>query len=314
MAERVDRLERLVNLTAALLHAERFLSADDLRERVPGYPDGDSAFRRAFERDKEALREAGVPITVGRTAPDDPGSVDGYRIRKADYYLADPGLEPDELAALHLASRVVDLPGLDGREAVWKLGGVVGEGTRAATLAALPGDEHLVALFQAVAERRQLTFGYLDVGRTVDPVRLAFRNGRWALIGFDHTRDDEREFRLDRIAGPVRASAPGAFTRPAAPVRDRAPWLFGEGEPAVVRLLVDADHAAWAVEAAGDEAIEERRPDGTIVLRMAVTSIDGFRSFVLGFLDHAEVLEPAEVRDDLIAWLEAIAEGAPCPE
>jgi hypothetical protein len=28
---------------------------------------------------------------------------------------------------------------------------------------------------------------------------------------------------------------------------------------------------------------------------------------VLGFLDHAEVLGPASARDDVIAWLEAMA-------
>jgi predicted DNA-binding transcriptional regulator YafY len=41
---------------------------------------------------------------------------------------------------------------------------------------------------------------------------------------------------------------------------------------------------------------------------MTVTNRDNFRSFVLSFLDHAEVLDPPELRDDLIAWLEGLAE------
>jgi predicted DNA-binding transcriptional regulator YafY len=40
---------------------------------------------------------------------------------------------------------------------------------------------------------------------------------------------------------------------------------------------------------------------------LRVTNRDAFRSFVLGFLDHAEVLGPDELRDDLVAWLTALA-------
>ena len=51
-----DRLERLMNLTAALLSASRPLTASDIRERVPGYPDDSvAAFRRAFDRDSASL-------------------------------------------------------------------------------------------------------------------------------------------------------------------------------------------------------------------------------------------------------------------
>ena len=47
-------------------------------------------------------------------------------------------------------------------------------------------------------------------------------------------------------------------------------------------------------------------PDGSVVLAVRVTNRDAFRSFVLGFLDHAEVLGPAELRADLVEWLEAL--------
>ena len=67
------RLERLVNLSAALLAADRALTAEELRERVPGYPDEKSSFRRQFERDKDALRELGIPLqTVTLRNPSPP--------------------------------------------------------------------------------------------------------------------------------------------------------------------------------------------------------------------------------------------------
>ena len=51
----------------------------------------------------------------------------------------------------------------------------------------------------------------------------------------------------------------------------------------------------------------ERRDDGSIVVRMGVTNREAFRSFVLGLLDHAEVLAPPELRADMVAWLTAQA-------
>ena len=46
--------------------------------------------------------------------------------------------------------------------------------------------------------------------------------------------------------------------------------------------------------------------DGAVELEVAVRNRDGFRSFVLSFLDHAEVLSPTELRQDVIDWLEAM--------
>jgi predicted DNA-binding transcriptional regulator YafY len=42
-----------------------------------------------------------------------------------------------------------------------------------------------------------------------------------------------------------------------------------------------------------------------VVLAVSVTNRPAFRSFVLGFLDHAQVLGPAELRAEMVEWLEA---------
>jgi predicted DNA-binding transcriptional regulator YafY len=44
-----------------------------------------------------------------------------------------------------------------------------------------------------------------------------------------------------------------------------------------------------------------------MVVTEQVRDIAAFRSFVLTFLDGAEILEPPEVRDDMVAWLEGLA-------
>jgi predicted DNA-binding transcriptional regulator YafY len=163
--------------------------------------------------------------------------------------------------------------------------------------------------FGAVADRRRLRFSYRGQIRRVDPWRLSFRRGQWYLAGLDRDRGAERLFRLDRVDGPVEQEGPaGAFERPpsteAAPL---PPWRLGEDDETMARLLVDAGQARWAEGALGEEAIVERRPDGSMVFETPVTNRVAFRSFVLGFLDHAELLGPPDLRQDFVAWLSLMA-------
>ena len=121
----MERLERLVNLVAALLDARRPLTREELRVRVGGYSEEDDSFRRNFERDKELLRRMGMPVTLEPVERDQPEGTAGYRIPRDRYQLPDPGLADDELAALHLAASAVDVEGAWGRDAatgaLWKL-------------------------------------------------------------------------------------------------------------------------------------------------------------------------------------------------
>jgi proteasome accessory factor B len=303
-----NRLERLLNLTAALLNASRALTAADIAEQVPGYPEfGDKAtFRRAFERDKESLRDMGIPIRTVEVPGSDPPEL-GYLIRRDDYALRDPGLDPDELAAVHLATAAVRLEGLSGTEAIWKLGGAPDAPDAGVALAALPTIPQLVPLFRAVADRAAVTFGYRDDERTVNPYRLSFSRGHWYLDGWDHARQDDRQFRLDRISGDVVVGDAGSFERPATLALDSSePWELGDEPPVDARVLIDGDRAGWALDHLANARVLEERDDGSVVVELTVTNRDAFRSFVVGFLDHAEVLAPAELRQEFVDWLRKV--------
>ena len=304
--ERVDRLERLVNLVAALLDAERPLRASELRRRVPGYPDGDVAFHRAFSRDKATLRSMDIPLAVEWLDAGDPENGQGYRIPKQRYELPDLGLDAEEVAALHLASTVVRLEGGEATEAIWKLGGVGATGA-VDVEASLPGSEHLSPLFGAVAARSTITFTYHGERRMVDPWRLSFRNGFWYLAGFDHDRSSRRTFRLDRFESPPELGPAGGFSRPAEAedLAQSAPWEMGDEDPVEVSILIDADQVGSALLIVGEATVVERRPDGAVVVRLTVTNRAALRTFVLGMLDHAEILGPQSERDALVAWVSA---------
>ncbi len=307
-----ERLERLVNLTATLLDTRRPLSLEEIAARLePSYPDDKVARRRAFERDKETLRDLGVPLT---TEPIDGGlsNETGYRIRPNDYYLPDPGLSTEERTALHVAVTAVRLDGGEAQEGLRKLGGV--EGSGAPALAALAGTAELGELFDAVARRRVVEFEYRGDRRRLEPFGVVHRFGHWYVVGRDRDKDALRAFRIDRFDGPARSGPEAAFEPPAdfdPAVGLRAdPLTYGDDRPVEAHVLIDAARAAWVVDELGDDAVVERRDDGAVVVRLAVVNREAFRAFVVGLLEHAEVLSPPELRSDLVDWLRALAETA----
>lgn len=304
----MDRFERLINLVAALYSANRPLTRDQIFDRLPGAYEGDpDSARRAFERDKDALRSMGVPVEVGDVASGW-GDETGYQIRPDDYELPPIDLEADELAALHVAMATVRMEGANNPEAaLWKLGGAAGA-PQESDQVALPVNDDLAVLFDAVLQRRTVTFKYRSETRLVEPRGVAFRSGHWYLSAHDRAREAPRNFRLDRFDGSPVAGPPGEFERPAGPApRPSRPWEMADGEPVTALLLVDGDLAGWAEQDLGSDCVSERRDDGSVVFALGVTNPSAFRSFVLGFLDRAEVLSPAELRDDVVSWLEAIA-------
>ena len=223
----MDRLERLVNLVAALIDTPRPLTREEIRQRIEGYSDDADAFRRNFERDKDLLRQMGLPLATEPLDPNHPDEI-GYRIPREQYELPDPGLDEHELAALRLASAAVQLDGDWGRDAsgraLRKLGGAAssagpqhpsGEVPGGPGLAALPGGEAVAAAFAAITERRRLRFSYRGEARLVDPWRLSSAGASGTWPASDHGRGEERLFRLDRMEGPLVAEGrPGAFARP----------------------------------------------------------------------------------------------------
>jgi predicted DNA-binding transcriptional regulator YafY len=81
------KLQRWIDLLAALLAHRMPVSFAELRSEVPGYSAGAGAAtcERMFERDKDELRTFGVPIETRKGKGEE--EKDAYRLRHDDFYL-----------------------------------------------------------------------------------------------------------------------------------------------------------------------------------------------------------------------------------
>src|SRR6478736_2451435 len=168
------RAERLVNLVICLLSTRQFLTAERIRDAVPGYEaaDGtkatDEAFKRMFERDKAELRDLGIPLETGRNSHFD--SEDGYRIPRRNYELPPIEFDAAEATAVGLASRLWRSAtlGEPARAALMKLraaGTTVQDDAAPGTVPDLDtSDPSLPALIDAARTARAVRFAYMKSG------------------------------------------------------------------------------------------------------------------------------------------------------
>jgi proteasome accessory factor B len=212
-----QKTERLLNLVICLLSTRAFLAKEQIRAAVPQYADcpSDEAFDRMFERDKEEVREMGIPLATGSNNAWFEDEV-GYRVDRAAYELPEVAFEPDELAVLSLASRVWQQATLAGPAArgLLKLKGAGVDPDDSSITGVEPrigtSEPAFERLYAAVRDRRPVTFPYRAgragevVERHLEPWGIVSRRGRWYAVGNDLDRAATRVFRLSRVAGPVR--------------------------------------------------------------------------------------------------------------
>lgn len=323
MPTRPGKLERITNLVLALLDTSRPLPLREIGDTVAGYPREPAALRQAFERDKRALRDGGIPVSTERIEGSDQY---GYRILPEQYYLADLELSAEEEQALAFALTAVRLEGGLGRSVGTKLG--LAARSDPVPLALLPALPALGPLHQAVRERAVVTFDYHRRRRLVEPYGLVFRSGSWYLVGFDRTAGRSgglRTFRVDRLESPPQPGESAGFDRPAgldvaaevrlAPARAAGAGLSPDGGAAedAARVLVEfsAAEAAAALGAVGSGALLERRLDGSVLLGCDVADEDAFARWVAGFGQGALVLGPSSLRARVVQILEAASASSP---
>jgi proteasome accessory factor B len=307
------KTERLLSLVVCLLSSQRYLSATQIRAAVPGYPDSFDAFKRMFERDKEELRDLGIPLDMGTN-----GTLDeevGYRIPRQAYVLPDITLEPDEAAVLAVAARVWHRAELAGAAAgaLLKLRAAGVEAEEAAQPGIEPrlqaGEAAFAPLWEAVRDRRPVTFRYRAAGRSeaqrreLEPWGVVNRHGRWYVAGHDRARQAVRAFRLSRIDGRVEfCGPPGSVTVPAdADVRELVrSW---DDRPVPPRTAVLGVRAGAGLGIRRQATREVPGADGWDDVELPFAEVAWFSEHLASFGPDVVVREPADLRDAVITRL-----------
>jgi predicted DNA-binding transcriptional regulator YafY len=287
---------------------------------------------RTIYRDVEALSGAGVPIYAEAGPGGGVRLVDGYRTRLT-------GLTAEEAEALALS-------GLPGAASELGLGTVLAA-AQLKVDAALPPElrsravrmrerfhldapgwfakeeavPHLAALSRAVWEERRLEIRYKkwdgEVRRVLDPLGLVLKAGVWYLVALSGRTRSLRTFRVSRVAGvkelDEEALRPDDFDLATHWV-EAGEAFFETMQRVEVRVRVHASKL-WAVRHVVDpksaqEAMDgatEPDADGWVECTLGMEHLDMAVHELLRFGGDLEVLEPLELREQMIAAASAMA-------
>jgi proteasome accessory factor B len=322
-----------MNLVIALLSTRTFITAERIRETVSGYSDSptDEAFSRMFERDKNELRDLGIPLETGRVSSLDP--TEGYKINREAYALPPVELTADEAAAVAVATQLWESPEMvtvtQGALLKLRAAGVDVDAPESAvaitsttSLPGLRGSEDVLGVLlaaidagQAVRFKHRASRSDPPTDRTVEPWGVITHRGRWYLVGHDRTRNATRTFRLSRIDADVEPTGPkGAVRRPAdVDLREIVHLAVAEAPPSARARVWVADGRGTALRrqartVATPLVLAGRRGDE---IGLDIGRQDGLAREIAGHGADAVVLEPESLREDVIERLRAQAGAAP---
>ena len=317
-----------MNLVIALLSTRTFITAERIRETVYGYADSasDEAFSRMFERDKNELRDLGIPLETGRVSQFDP--TEGYRINRDAYALPAVELTADEAAAVAVATQLWESPELitatQGALLKLRAAGVdvdaADSGIAITSTAVLPGlrgsEDVLGILLSAIDSGQVVQFPHRPsrsepyTTRTVEPWGVVTDRGRWYLVGHDRDRDAPRTFRLSRIGDDVTPiGPPGVVKRPEnINLRELVKRVISDPQGGTQARVWVAAGRATALRrrgtAVGPRALNGRDGDE---LTVEYGMPDPLAREIASYGPDAVALEPQSLRDDVLARLRAQA-------
>ncbi len=320
LARTINPEDRLFHLILALMSTTQGLSKDHILVTVRGYREDSEAgmaresIERRFERDKDALRELGIPLEASIPPEDDGNNKNTlYRIPKGDYELpADIRFDSKEIALLNVAA------------AIWREGSLSKEAHIAQMKLASYGltvDETLVgfapiistrdpalsALREAIDQGNQVRFEYLKPGdqapsnRVVSPWALVNHEGRWHLYGLEETSSQTKTFLLRRIVSAIHSVSEAATPSPE-----------GVAATALAELeqVWHSNTAVLEVAPGSDaQAVLSKRPDARIEGATLVVHYTDAAVFAgeLSALGHDVVVrEPSELRHLVIENLRTL--------
>ena len=305
------KIERLINLTIALLATKRYLTKSEIFNSVDGYEGTPETKERMFERDKDDLRSLGIEIEVGSFDPlfNDEA---GYKIKQEKYQFELGDISSTDVSLLSLAAEAWQAASFGdvAQKALLKLRSI----GIASDEISIPGSVHklndggqdLSLITKAIAQNQILNFAYLDssmqsFARRVVPIALSTRSGYWYLSGVDQEIQEIRTFRIDRIQGEVSASqGPRDFETPVGFDASKALSHSPTNDFAVIDVRVGKATSLRAL------AISTKSLGEWDQIRVPIFNLDSMASLVLWHGQDALVQEPDNLKELVIQHLESL--------
>jgi proteasome accessory factor B len=306
------KTERLVNLTIALLATKRYLTKSEIFRTVDGYEGTPESKERMFERDKDDLRNLGIEIEVGSFDPlfEDEA---GYRIKPDGYQFQLGEISSQEISLLSLAAEAWRGAALDGSAltALRKLHAIGIESDLESIPDLAPhaniSDKNLQIAITAITARQRIYFRYLneeleEQERKIDPYAITSRYGHWYLFGFDTQKNGIRSFRLDRLSGDIALDGKvGAFEVSS---EFNLKSQSGKSEEVATAVLRLRTGRALALRSRAKPSTSRRSVPGWDLVETSFRDRERFIEEVLWYADDAIVLEPVEIRVEIVKRLE----------
>ena len=269
------------------------------------YADDGPSSKKTFERDKKDLRRTGIPIyTENIGGNDEAAGGTRYAIRDADVFL-NLELSDTESLAIEMAASMVQFDAAWEIDALAKLGAGTLPGPPPLR-AQLSAPDELIALHDAIDQRRVIGFVYGGQTREVEPVLVFWRSGSWYIHGYED--QIPKNFKVERFQSSVSFGNQNSAAAYPAPDPSEAmaqdPLLHGPEDGLVAQVLITPQLSRLVERDRG--GVIERHDDGSIVIEVEVRSPGAFRSWLFGMGDHALVLNPPELVADVTSWLRAL--------
>jgi proteasome accessory factor C len=334
MAKDTEKLIRQLSLISYLMAERRPVTAPEIRRDVEGYSVmNEDAFARRFYADRSELEALGIVLNVEKPV-DGLVEQENYSLPPENFHLPPIEFTDEELAALRTALQLLDGEfayaeplRLALQQISWGRPSPLTTPEQNTVALGITGSagghevsQRLAKIETAIFRRKTIVFDYYTMerdelgARRVDPYQLLYRGGQFYVVGRSHERGAMRVFRLSRIRGKVgyATKAEHDFQRPAnfdpRAYANRIHWQFGE--PIGAAEIWIGRRIAWQIERHfgryGMTSAAGR--DGDLVFTTEYANARQLITWVLGLGEHARVLGPPELVDELTERLQLVIE------
>lgn len=287
------KIDRLIGILSLLLQKD-MVTAPELAAQF-------EVSRRTINRDIEDLCKAGIPIVTKQGTGGGISIMENYR------------MERTLLTNTEMQDILAGLRGLDSVNGTNRYGQLM-EKLSAGSSDFMVGNQSVlidlsswykdslapkIDLIQnAIGGCQELQFLYFspkgERERCIEPYYLIFRWSSWYVWGWCKSRGDFRLFKLNRME---KLQLSKSFVRRSVPLPDLSNERIFPGGIRV-KALIDKDCKWRLVEEFGTGCFAEQE-DGRLLFQADYTDQENLLAWLLSFREKAEILEPAELREEL---------------